>query len=166
MRRSKMNIDPDLGDLEEMLAHVQTQLEYEIDLEKDKEKMPSLTSVQESPKLGKNNSFSKADTFAYRPKIRPPLINDDYNMYESEYQQPIINRGSATSLKSDEVGSQCSMQSFRSEPSRFSVVSLPDKKGSNFSLNGMSRTATLPRGFGSSKKREEPKKVWEDYWAQ
>lgn len=159
-----MNLDPDLGDLEEMLAHVQTQLEYEIDLEKDKDKMPTLTSVQESPKLGKRNSFNKADTFAYRPKTRPHIITND-NGYDSEYQQPVINRGSATSLMSDEAGSQCSLQSFRSEPSRFSVASLPEKKGSN-SFNGRSRTATLPRGFGSSKKQEEPKKAWEDYWAQ
>lgn len=172
MRRMKMNIDPDLGDLEEMLAHVQTQLEYEIDLEKDKDKMPSLTSVQESPKMVKrNSSFNKADTFAYRPKNRPPLImNDEYasNGYEiSEYQQPIISRGSQTSLKSDEVGSQCSLQSFRSEPcARLSMASLPEKRGSNASLNSRSRTATLPRGYGSTKKQEEPKKAWEDYWSQ
>lgn len=175
----KMNLDPDLGDLEEMLAHVQTQLEYEIDLEKDKDKMPSLTSVQESPKMVKrNSSFNKADTFSYRPKTRPPLIMNDeshyasngYNDSKSEYQQPMINshRGSQSSIKSDEVGSQCSLQSFRSEPTqRLSMASLPEKRGSNLSLNTRLRTATLPRGYGSSKKeKEEPKKNWEDYWAQ
>lgn len=175
-----MNLDPDLGDLEEMLAHVQTQLEYEIDLEKDS-KMPSFTNVQESPKmLKKTSSFGKADTLSFRRNGRPPLsranefdsgsqsLNGyDMNGDQSEYQLPILNgngKGSQTSLQSDEAY-HVSLKSFRSEPSqRLSLASLPgnvEKKGSTASLNGRSRTATLPRGYGSTKERN-----WENYWAQ
>lgn len=162
MRRQKLNVDPDLGDLEEMLAHVQTQIEYEIELEKDQNKMPSITNIEESPKPKRTSSFNKADTFTYRRTQRPPLVMNEettsLNNY-NEYQQPsvVLNglRGSSSSLMSDEV----SLRSFRSEPNqRLSVTSLPDKRGSSGSLNGRSRTATLPRGRSKEK--------WEDYWAQ
>lgn len=186
MRRQKMTIDPDLGDLEEMLAHVQTQLEHEIDLEKES-KMPSLTNIQESPKMVKRtSSFSRTDTYDYhnrRPAPRPPPVRSDsgsrslngFGEYrngngeeykeEQQYSQPDITgskfKGSQTSLKSDE-GSQSSFQSFRSEPiSRLSVMSLQEKRGSYASLNGRhSKTATLPRGYGSTKEKN-----WEEYWA-
>ncbi|KAH9638143.1 hypothetical protein HF086_014322 [Spodoptera exigua] len=175
----KMNIDPDLGDLEEMLAHVQTQLEHEIDMEKES-KMPSLVNIQESPKLVKRtSSFTRSDSFDYRKTApRPPpartdsgsrSLNGNYGEYrngnesEEQYSQPQINgkfKGSQTSLKSDE-GSQVSFQSFRSEPvSRHSVMSLQEKRGSFASLNGRSKTATLPRGYGSTKEKN-----WEEYWA-
>lgn len=175
MRRSKMNIDPDLGDLEEMLAHVQTQLEQEIDLEKES-KMPSLINVQESPKMPKrNSSFNRSDSYDYRrPAPRPPLlrnnevtgnyINGD-NLDNGDYGQPNINRngalrGSQSSLKSEEMGSQGSFQSFRSEPiQRHSVMSLPDKRGSTTSLNGKERNSTLPKRCAST-----TEKNWEDYW--
>lgn len=183
MRRMKMNIDPDLGDLEEMLAHVQTQLEHEIDLEKEA-KMPSLVNIQESPKMAKRtSSFGRTDSFDYRRTApRPPpsrtdsgshSLNSNYGEYrngseefrnEEQYSQPETNgrfKGSQTSLKSDE-GSQSSFQSFRSEPiSRHSLMSLQDKRGSYASLNGRSKTATLPRGYGSTREKN-----WEDYWAQ
>ncbi|XP_061728283.1 protein enabled-like isoform X1 [Cydia pomonella] len=173
MRRVKMNIDPDLGDLEEMLAHVQTQLENEIDLEMES-KMTSLINVQESPKMVKRtSSFSRGESFEYRrPAPRPPLarvnseinsgsksLNGEYGALEKYHNQN--GRGSQTSLKSDEMGSQISFQSFRSEPvQRHSVLSLPDKRGSCASLNGRGKTATLPRGYGSSKEKN-----WEEYWA-
>ncbi|CAB3232660.1 unnamed protein product [Arctia plantaginis] len=182
-RRMKLNVDPDLGDLEEMLANVQNQLEHEIDLEKEKEsKMTSLINVQESPKMVKRaSSFNKSQSFDHRrnpPKL-PPTRSDSYNTspgdnyseyrngsdgYKSEeYSQPETNgkfKGSQTSLKSDE-GSQVSFQSFRSEPSRHSVLSLrEEKRGSYASLNGRSRTATLPRGYGSTKEKN-----WEEYWS-
>ncbi|XP_052742666.1 protein enabled isoform X2 [Bicyclus anynana] len=167
MRRMKMNINPDLGDLEEMLAHVQTQIEHEIDLEMES-KMPSLTSVQESPKM-KRSSSMKTD-FEYRKPIpRPPLNriqseNGKIDDYRNEYGQTNLMqnglRGSQNSLKSnEELGSQISFQSFRSEPVRHSVMSLPDKRDSS-SLNGRSKTATLPRGYGSTREKN-----WEDYWA-
>ncbi|XP_047540997.1 protein enabled [Vanessa atalanta] len=168
MRRMKMNLNPDLGDLEEMLAHVQTQIEHEIVLEKES-KMPSLTSVQESPKMKRSSSVTKADSFEYRrPLPRPNLnrINSDNGMVISddkrnEYGQTNVNqnglRGSQTSLKSDDT---ISLQSFRSEPvQRHSVMSLPDKRDSA-SLNGRGKTATLPRGYGSTREKN-----WEDYWA-
>ena len=183
MRRQKLNIDPDLGDLEEMLAHVQTQLEHEIDMEKES-KMPSLTNIQESPKMVKRtSSFSRTDTYDYRRTApRPPPARSDsgsrslngfgeyrngseeYKTEEQQYSTPEINgkfKGSQTSLKSDE-GSQSSFQSFRSEPvSRLSVMSLQEKRGSYASLNGRhSKTATLPRGYGSTKEKN-----WEEYWA-
>ncbi|CAH1642417.1 unnamed protein product [Spodoptera littoralis] len=179
MRRMKMNIDPDLGDLEEMLAHVQNQLEHEIDMEKEA-KMPSLVNIQESPKMVKRtSSFNRTDSFDYRKTApRPPpartdsgsrSLNGNYGDYrngnesEEQYSQPQINgkfKGSQTSLKSDE-GSQVSFQSFRSEPvSRHSVMSLQEKRGSFASLNGRSKTATLPRGYGSTKEKN-----WEEYWA-
>ncbi|KAJ8706137.1 hypothetical protein PYW07_010914 [Mythimna separata] len=185
MRRQKMTIDPDLGDLEQMLAHVQTQLEHEIDLEKES-KMSSMTNIQESPKMMmRTSSFSRTDTYDYRrPAPRPPPARTDsgsrslnghsreYRNGNSEdypeeqtYSQPDINgskfKGSQTSLKSDE-GSQSSFQSFRSEPiSRMSVMSLQEKRGSYASLNGRhSKTATLPRGYGSTKEKN-----WEEYWA-
>lgn len=185
MRRQKMNIDPDLGDLEEMLAHVQTQLEHEIDLEKES-KMPSLMNIQESPKMVKRtSSFNRTDTYDRRRTApKPPPGRSDsgsrslngnfaeyrngssegYKSEEQQYCQPEINgkfKGSQTSLKSDE-GSQSSLQSFRSEPiSRLSVMSLQEKRGSYASLNGRhSKTATLPRGYGSTKEKN-----WEEYWA-
>ena len=168
MRRMKMNLNPDLGDLEEMLAHVQTQIEHEIDLEKES-KMPSLTNVQESPKMKRSSSVSKTDSLEYRrPLPRPQLnrINSDnigLDHYRNEYGQTnlIQNglRGSQTSLKSDDAVSQISFQSFRSEPvQRHSVMSLPDKRDTA-SLNGKSKTATLPRGYGSTREKN-----WEDYW--
>ncbi|XP_075987967.1 ENAH actin regulator enabled isoform X2 [Anticarsia gemmatalis] len=187
MRRVKMNIDPDLGDLEEMLAHVQNQLEHEIDLEKEREnKMPSIMNVQESPKMAKRtSSFNRSDSFDFRrPAPRPPpprtdsgslSLNGTYGEYRNgndgykseEYCQPETNgkfKGSQTSLKSDE-GSQTSFQSFRSEPmQRQSMLSLQEKRGSYASLNGRSRTATLPRGYGSTREKTKEKN-WEEYWA-
>lgn len=167
MRRVKMNVNPDLGDLEEMLAHVQTQIEHEIDLEKES-KMPSLTSVQESPKMKRSSSL-KTD-FEYRKPIpRPPLtrIQSDKGSriedYRNDYGQNQLQnglKGSQSSLKSEDAGSQLSFQSFRSEPVRHSVMSLPDKRDCN-SLNGRAKTATLPRGYGSTREKN-----WEDYWAQ
>ncbi|CAG5059930.1 unnamed protein product [Parnassius apollo] len=170
-----MNLDPDLGDLEEMLAHVQTQLEHEIDLEKES-KMPSVVNVQESPKPKRTPSFNKADSYEIRRQApRPPLmrVNSDINSgskslngeTRSQYSVDLNHneklRGSQTSLKSDDAVSQISFQSFRSEPvQRLSMLSLPDKRGSSASLNGKGRTATLPRGYGSTKD-----KSWEDYWA-
>lgn len=179
MRRQKLITDPDLGDLEEMLAHVQTQLEHEIDLEKDSKKPSSFTSVQESPKMvRRTSSFSRGETFEYRRAApRPPLariysevnsgsqsLNGDYR--NGEYGQTNVDhntslRGSQTSLQSDEMGSQASLKSFRSETvQRHSVLSLPDKRASNATWNGRSRTATLPRGYGSTKEKN-----WEEYWA-
>lgn len=165
MRRQKLTIDPDLGDLEEMLAHVQTQLEHEIDLEKDS-KMPSYTNVQESPKMVKRtSSFSRCDTIEYRrPAPRPPLnrMSSENNSGSQSLNGDYLNgkmRGSQNSLKED-MGSQTSFQSFRSEPVRQSVLSVQDKRGSSASLNGRSKTATLPRGYGSSKEKN-----WEEYWA-
>lgn len=165
MRRMKMNLNPDLGDLEEMLAHVQTQIEHEIDLEKES-KMPSITSVQESPKMKRSASMNKTDSFEYRRPPRPQLnrINSENNVINdrNEYGQTNLTqnglRGSQTSLKSDDT---VSLQSFRSEPvQRHSVMSLPDKRDCA-SLNGRSRTATLPRGYGSTKEKN-----WEEYWAK
>ncbi|XP_069363269.1 protein enabled [Maniola hyperantus] len=168
MRRMKMNINPDLGDLEEMLAHVQTQIEHEIDLEMES-KMPSLTSVQESPKM-KRSASMKTETFEYRrPPPRPNLsrIQSDNGTkiedYRNEYGQTnlVLNglRDSQNSLKSnEETASQISFQSFRSEPVRHSVTSLPDKRDCS-SLNGRSKTATLPRGYGSTREKN-----WEEYW--
>ncbi|XP_021209113.1 protein enabled isoform X2 [Bombyx mori] len=168
MRRSKMNINPDLGDLEEMLAHVQTQLEQEIDLEQ-KSKMPSITSVQESPKsVKRSTSFNRSDC-ELRRAPKPPIHSNSITNHHGpcdgseEYSQPITNnlRGSQTSLKYDEMGSRISFQSFRSEPvQRHSVLSLPDKRGSTSSLNGRAKTATLPRGYGSTKESN-----WDEYWA-
>ncbi|CAH2228956.1 jg27939 [Pararge aegeria aegeria] len=169
MRRMKMNINPDLGDLEEMLAHVQTQIEQEIDLEKES-KMPSLTSVQESPKM-KRSSSMKTD-FEYRKPLPRPQLNriqsdngTKIEDYRHEYGQTnlIQNglRGSQSSLKSNEdAGSHISFQSFRSEPVRHSVMSLPDKRDCS-TLNGRGKTATLPRGYGSTREKN-----WEDYWAK
>ncbi|XP_026743415.1 uncharacterized protein LOC113505099 [Trichoplusia ni] len=181
MRRMKLTIDPDLGDLEEMLANVQNQLEHEIVLEKES-KMPSLVNVQESPKMVKRtSSFNRSDSFDYRRAApRPPpsrsdsgshSLNGTYGEYRNgseehrdEYSQPETNgkfKGSQTSLKSDE-GSQGSFQSFRSEPvQRHSLMSLQEKRGSYASLNGRSKTATLPRGYGSTREKN-----WEEYWAQ
>ncbi|CAH2098908.1 unnamed protein product [Euphydryas editha] len=166
MRRMKMNLNPDLGDLEEMLAHVQTQIEHEIDLEKES-KMPSLTSVRESPKMKRSSSMNKTDNLEYRrPPPRPQLnrINSDNNVIDdrNEYGQTNLMqnglRGSQSSLKSDDT---ISLQSFRSEPvQRHSVMSLPDKRDCA-SLNGRSKTATLPRGYGSTREKN-----WEEYWAQ
>ncbi|XP_013145404.1 PREDICTED: protein enabled [Papilio polytes] len=165
MRRVKMNLDPDLGDLEEMLAHVQNQLEHEIDLEKES-KIPSVVNVQESPKPIKKNTM-KSDTFVYRRQApRPPLtrMNSDINGNESpsEERKHYENlRGSQSSLKSDDAVSQISFQSFRSEPvQRLSLFNMSDKRVSSSSLNGKGRTATLPRGYGSTKDKN-----WEDYWA-
>lgn len=166
----KMNLNPDLGDLEEMLAHVQTQIEHEIDLEKES-KMPSLMSVQESPKMKRSSSVNKADSFEYRRPLPRPQLNrinsDNANLehYRNEYGQTNLTqnglRGSQTSLKSDDAASQISFQSFRSEPvQRHSVMSLPDKRDTA-SLNGKSKTATLPRGYGSTRE-----KSWEEYWSQ
>lgn len=173
MRRQKLNIDPDLGDLEEMLASVQSQLEHEIDLEKDS-KMPSLTSVHESPKMAKRtSSFNRGDTFELRRSApRPPLnriaseVNSgsqSLNGYSNGEYGVIDNslRDSQTSLKGEEMGSQTSLKSFRSETQqRHSVLSLPDRRASNASWNGRGRTATLPRGYGSTKEKN-----WEEYWA-
>lgn len=160
-----MNLDPDLGDLEEMLAHVQNQLEHEIDLEKES-KIPSVVNVQESPKPIKKNTM-KSDTFVYRRQApRPPLtrMNSDINGNESpsEERKHYENlRGSQSSLKSDDAVSQISFQSFRSEPvQRLSLFNMSDKRVSSSSLNGKGRTATLPRGYGSTKDKN-----WEDYWA-
>jgi hypothetical protein len=173
MRRQKFIIDPDLGDLEEMLAHVQTQLEHEIDLEKES-KMPSLTNVQESPKMAKRtSSFNRGELEFRRSAQRPPIVrmsnvnsgsqslNGDYR--NGEYAHANVEytslRGSQTSLQSDD---QASLKSFRSEPvQRHSVVSLQDKRGSNVSWNGRGKTSTLPRGYGSTKEKN-----WEEYWAQ
>lgn len=174
MRRQKLIVDPDLGDLEEMLASVQSQLEHEIDLEKDS-KLSSLTSVHESPKMAKRtSSFSRGDTLEFRRTLpRPPLnrmasensgsqslngvyTNGEYGIIEHSL------RDSQASLKSEEMGSQTSLKSFRSDTQqRHSVLSLQDKRASNASWNGRSRTATLPRGYGSSKEKN-----WEEYWAQ
>ncbi|KAM3968496.1 LOW QUALITY PROTEIN: ENAH actin regulator enabled [Aphomia sociella] len=179
MRRMKLNIDPDLGDLEEMLANVQNQLEHEIVLEKES-KMPSLTNVQESPKMVKRtSSFNRGETVEHRrPLSRPPLsrihsevnsgshsLNGEYMNGESEYSQPNVDytraRGSQNNLKFEEMGSQSSLRSFRSEPGqRHSVLSLSDNRASSASLNGRGRTATLPRGYGSSREKN-----WEEYWA-
>ncbi|XP_059047910.1 protein enabled-like [Achroia grisella] len=184
MRRMKINIDPDLGDLEEMLANVQSQLENEIVLEKES-KMPSLTNVQESPKMVKrNSSFNRGEKMEQRrPLPRPPLgrtysevnsgshslngeyRNGHYRNGESEYCEPNVDygtlRGSQNNLKADEMGSQSSLRSFRSEPmQRHSVLSLPDNRGSSASLNGRGKTATLPRGYGSNREKK-----WEEYWA-
>lgn len=175
MRRSKLNINPDLGDLEEMLAHVQTQIEHEIDLEIES-KMPSITNVQESPRMKRSVSINKAD-LEYRRQHQINRMQSDSGSVSLEYgqiQNGLRNsqnslqrgqnglRGSQTSLKSnDDTGSQVSLQSFRSEPvQRHSVLSLPDKRDSS-SLNGRGKTATLPRGYGSKKE-----KIWEEYWAQ
>ncbi|KPJ17725.1 hypothetical protein RR48_07209 [Papilio machaon] len=164
MRRIKMNLDPDLGDLEEMLAHVQNQLEHEIDLEKES-KISSVVNVQESPKPMKKNPM-KSDTFIYRRQApRPPLtrMNSEINSNESpgeERKHYESLRGSQSSLKSDDAVSQISFQSFRSEPvQRLSLFNMSDKRVSSSSLNGKGRTATLPRGYGSTKDK------WEDYWA-
>ncbi|KAJ2943190.1 hypothetical protein O0L34_g18901 [Tuta absoluta] len=165
MRRQRLNVDPDIGDLEQMLANVQTQLEHEIDLER--EKMPSLTSVMESPKMIKRtSSFSKCDTLEYRrPAPRPPLqrINSENSGSHSLNGEFGFHQNGGRIRHADgELGSQSSFQSFRSEPGRHSVLSLPDKRASSNSLNGRhSRTATLPRGYGSTKDKN-----WEDYWAQ
>lgn len=171
MRRQKFIVDPDLGDLEEMLANVQSQLENEI----DEAKMPSITNIRESPRMVKRtSSFNKCNTleFTRRPAPRPPL-NRIYSEVNSgsqslEYRNgdyrdlSQVNgklRSSQSSLK-DEMGSQSSFQSFRSEPAqRLSILSLPDSRSSK-SLNGRGKTATLPRGYGASKKE------WEEYWAQ
>ncbi|XP_061381049.1 protein enabled isoform X1 [Danaus plexippus] len=165
MRRVKMNINPDLGDLEEMLAHVQTQIEREIDLEIEA-KMPSVVNVQESPKMRRSSSVNKGDGLEYRRAPRPHLgrMNSDITASEHEYGQTNTQnglRGSQTSLKSnDDTISQVSFQSFRSEPiQRHSVMSLPDKRESN-TLNGRGKTATLPRGYGSNRDKN-----WEEYWA-
>ncbi|KAG6464734.1 hypothetical protein O3G_MSEX014695 [Manduca sexta] len=165
MRRSKLNIDPDLGDLEEMLANVQTQLEQEIDMEKEA-RMPSITNVQESPRMVKRtSSFNRIDGYRGKPPKPDYISSNSLHLEEdrNEYSQPNINghlRGSQSSLKSDE-SLQGSFQSFRSEPvQRLSVMSLPDKRGSTASLNGRARTATLPRGYGSTREKN-----WEDYWA-
>ncbi|KAI5639596.1 WH1 domain-containing protein [Phthorimaea operculella] len=164
MRRQRLNVDPDLGDLEQMLANVQTQLEHEIDLEK--EKMPSLTSVMESPKMIKRtSSFSKCDTLEYRQAApRPPLqrIHSENSGSHSLNGDQGFHQPAGRMRHADgELGSQTSFHSFRSEPGRHSVLSLPDKRGSSNSLNGRhSRTATLPRGYGSTKDKD-----WEDYWA-
>ncbi|XP_060808006.1 protein enabled isoform X2 [Amyelois transitella] len=174
MRRQKFVLDPDLGDLEEMLAHVQTQLEHEIDQEQEA-KMPSYANVQESPKMVKRtSSFSRNDAELRRPLPRPPLVRmssesgsrslngdaretyDEYNYCapNSEYNRVNLRNG-------DDMGSLSSLKSFRSEPGqRHSVLSMPDKRGSSASLNGRGRTATLPRGYGSSKEKN-----WEEYWA-
>lgn len=181
MRRQKLVIDPDLGDLEEMLAHVQTQLEHEIDLEKES-KMPSFSNVQESPKpVKRSSSFNRENLDYRRPLPRPPLnrlrseidsgshsLNGEYLQRNgdkySEYQIPNNEfnklRGSQNSLMED-IGSQTSLKSFKSEPGqRLSVLSLPDKR-SAYASSGRGRTATLPRGYGSSKEKN-----WEEYWAQ
>ncbi|VVD00518.1 unnamed protein product, partial [Leptidea sinapis] len=155
-RRIKMNVNPDLGDLEEMLAHVQTQIEQEIDLELES-KMPSLTNVQESPKMQRTQSFKK-DSFEYR---RPQLSRGNSELGYRPDRIGIQNgHANSPSLKSfEELGSQVSLQSFRSEPvQRHSVLSLPDKRDAA-SMNGRSKTATLPRGYGSSKEKN-----WEEYW--
>ncbi|XP_038217025.1 protein enabled [Zerene cesonia] len=165
MRRSKLNINPDLGDLEEMLAHVQTQIEQEIDLEKES-KMPSLTSVQESPKMKRASSFNQ-DNMEYRRPPRPVnRVNSEANQTveyrNGDYGTVGTNgfKGSQSSLRSNDEGSQVSFQSFRSEPvQRHSVLSLPDKRDTA-SLNGRCKTATLPRGYGSSKEKN-----WEEYWS-
>lgn len=144
--------------------------------------MPSLVNVQESPKMVKRtSSFNRSDSFDYRRAApRPPpsrsdsgshSLNGTYGEYRNgseehrdEYSQPETNgkfKGSQTSLKSDE-GSQGSFQSFRSEPvQRHSLMSLQEKRGSYASLNGRSKTATLPRGYGSTREKN-----WEEYWAQ
>lgn len=168
----KMNLDPDLGDLEEMLAHVQTQLEQEIDLEKES-KMPSVINIQESPRAIKRSPpLNRAETFDIRRQApRPPLarvhsdLNGDEKLGYMELSRHDKLRGSQTSLRSDDAASQASFQSFRSEPAqgqRHSAFGLPqDKRVSSSSLNGKGRTATLPRGYGSSKE----KATWEEYWA-
>ncbi|XP_013178400.1 PREDICTED: protein enabled [Papilio xuthus] len=161
MRRVKMNLDPDLGDLEEMLAHVQNQLEHEIDLEKES-KIPSVINVQESPKPMKKNTM-KSDTFVYRRQApRPPLtrMNSENKSPGEERKHYESLRGSQSSLKSDDAVSQISFQSFRSEPvQRLSLFNMSDKRVSSSSLNGKGKTSTLPRGYGSTKDK------WEDYWA-
>ncbi|KPJ02020.1 hypothetical protein RR46_01441 [Papilio xuthus] len=161
MRRVKMNLDPDLGDLEEMLAHVQNQLEHEIDLEKES-KIPSVINVQESPKPMKKNTM-KSDTFVYRRQApRPPLtrMNSENKSPREERKHYESLRGSQSSLKSDDAVSQISFQSFRSEPvQRLSLFNMSDKRVSSSSLNGKGKTSTLPRGYGSTKDK------WEDYWA-
>ncbi|XP_053620952.1 protein enabled isoform X2 [Plodia interpunctella] len=172
MRRQKYVVDPDLGDLEEMLAHVQTQLEHEIDQEQEA-KMPSYTNVQESPKMVKRtSSFSRGEILELRrPLPRPPLtrINSDWsrpvngeNNSECEYWVPDSDYNRSHMRHCDDMGSQTSLKSFRSEGhgQRSSVLSLPDKRGSSASLNGRTRTATLPRGYGSSKEKN-----WEEYWS-
>lgn len=191
-----------------MLAHVQTQIEQEIDLEHDN-KMPSLTNVQESPRMVKrSSSFNRSEsTMEFRRAApRPPLhrmnsevnsgpqsLNDyryqngrngdynhngdiDYRHRNGDIRQQNGDRssqdsqnlngnfkGSQGSLEKKsigEMGSQSSFQSLRME--RHSVLSLQEqKRGSTSSLNGRSKTATLPRGYGSSKEKN-----WEEYWAQ
>ncbi|XP_045507673.1 protein enabled [Colias croceus] len=164
MRRSKLNINPDLGDLEEMLAHVQTQIEQEIDLEKES-KMPSLTSVQESPKMKRASSFNQENMEYRRPPRPVNRVNSEANQaveYRNGDYGTVQNgfKGSQSSLRSNDEGSQVSFQSFRSEPvQRHSVLSLPDKRDAA-SLNGRCKTATLPRGYGSSKEKN-----WEEYWS-
>lgn len=182
----KMNINPDLGDLEEMLAHVQTQIEQEIDQEQDL-RMPSLTNVQESPRMVKrSSSFNRSESaLEYRrPAPRPPLHRmasevdsgsqslTDYRCHNGhDYQNGHYrnSNGSQTSLnqnggfngleRKSEMGSQSSFQSLRAD--RHSTSLQDQRRGSTASLNGRGKTATLPRGYGSSKERS-----WDEYWAQ
>ncbi|CAH4037418.1 protein enabled isoform X1 [Pieris brassicae] len=161
MRRAKINVNPDLGDLEEMLAHVQTQIEQEIDMEKEN-KMPSIISVQESPKMKRNASFNRSESLEYRRPPRPSRLNGDgpksLEYRNGDYGTTNGVKGSQSSLKSND-DSQVSFQSFRSEPvQRHSVLSLQDKRDT--SMNGWSKTATLPRGYGSTKEKN-----WEEYWS-
>lgn len=177
MRRMKINLDPDLGDLEEMLAHVQIELEKELDEQQEK-KMTSLTSIHESPKIKRTSSFNRNDErIEYRRAPKPPLnrVNSDVNSGSQSLNDfrstqrsvdATLQNGvrDGNDLKaSEEMGSQSSFQSFRSEPApRHSMLSLQDqRRGSSSSLNGRGKTATLPRGYGSTKEKN-----WDEYWAQ
>ncbi|GBP06363.1 hypothetical protein EVAR_4522_1 [Eumeta japonica] len=176
MRRQKMNLDPDLGDLEEMLAHVQNEIQREMEDQQDS-KFASLTNVQESPKMVKRaSSFNRHDERLVRAAPKPPLSRASSQLDSGSRSLNGDFKGSQNSLRSmHDLGSHSSLnrngtssendagprfQSFRCENQRHSVLSLPDK-GSVNAVNCRSKTATLPRGYGSSREKN-----WEDYWVQ
>lgn len=201
MRRQRFNLDPDLGDLEQMLANVQNQIEQEIDQENEL-KMTSLINIKESPpQIKRSASFTKDQNYR-KQAPKPPIarVNSEVHNYQYRHKERDLRRihsevnsgsyslngdysvpseqtestsiygyGSQSNLSekrsAGDMGSQSSFQSFRSEPfQRISGLNLHDNRGSIASLNGRSKnskTATLPRGYGSSKEKN-----WEEYWAQ
>lgn len=142
MRRAKLNIDPDLGDLEEMLSHVQIQLEREIDA--NETQSVSLTNIRESPRLVRRTaSFNRKENLDYsRSAQRPNLLRANSELPKGHQDFEGSDRGS--------------LRSFQSDSSRHSSLSYQEPKHAPHK----SRTMTLPRGYGSTKEKN-----WEEYWA-
>lgn len=161
-------MNPDLGDLEEMLANVQTQIEREID-DNQEVRVASLTNVHESPKMIKRTaSFNRMEErIDYRrtPTKVPLLrvnseINSGSQSLNGHFEHFQRNDSPRSLDYNEETGSQ---SSFRSEPSaRLSTLSLQERTAkNNLGMKSRGKTATLPRGYGSTKEKN-----WEEYWAQ